>query len=77
MIASKIANPTSASLTNVSLIKAVRANGPKLSVSKAIVRKSANRATVQNAANGHSALIAKIAANALSRATRTNRAATH
>jgi hypothetical protein len=65
MTASKIANPISASLTNVSQIKVARVNGPK---------PSANKANAQNAANGPSALIGKIGANAMSRVIRTSRA---
>jgi hypothetical protein len=70
MIASKIANPTSASP-----ILAVKANARKPSASRAIGPKSANRVNVQSAASGLSAPIARIGANALSRAIRTSLAA--
>jgi hypothetical protein len=66
MIASKNANPTSASL-----ILAVKANARNLTAHKA----SANRVNVQSAASGLSAPIARIGANALSRAIRTSLAA--
>jgi hypothetical protein len=74
MTASKIANPTSANLINVSPIKLVRANVSKRSASRANALKSANKANVQSAANGPSGPIVMIAATAMSRATRTNRA---
>jgi phosphoribosylformylglycinamidine (FGAM) synthase-like enzyme len=70
----KTANPTSANLINVSPIKLVRANASKRSASRANAPKSANKANVQSAANGPSGPIVMIAATAMSRATRTNRA---